>query len=68
MRKTLKAKIIKKVAQLLDDINSYKQALNETKEALISIRDSCRKYYSNQHYEECDTGYIKETIDKAKGN
>lgn len=50
------------------ECDSYKQALDEIEEALIPVCDSCRKYYSNQHCEECDNGYIKEIIDKVKNN
>ena len=44
----------------------YKQALDEIEETLIPVCESCRNYYYNQHCEDCDTGYIKEIIKKAK--
>lgn len=48
------------------ECHKYKQALDEITESLIPICDSCRKYYYNQHCEDCDTGYIKDIINEAK--
>lgn len=50
----------------VEDMYKYKKALNEIEEGLIPICESCRKYYYNQHCENCDTGAIKDIIDKAK--
>ena len=44
----------------------YKHAFCEIEEALEPVCESCKKYYYNQHCEDCDTGYIKEIIDKVK--
>lgn len=51
---------------LNDENSKYKQALDEIEKELIPICESCRKYYTNQHCENCDTGAIKDLINKAK--
>lgn len=53
--------------ELEHERKQYKQALDEIEKALIPICESCRKYYCNQHCEDCDTGYIKEIIKKVTG-
>lgn len=53
---------------LNDENSKYKQALDEIEKELIPICESCRKYYTNQHCENCDTGAIKDLINKAKGH
>lgn len=51
---------------LSNKCEQYKQALDEIKKELIPICESCRKYYTNRHCEECDTGAIKDIINNAK--
>lgn len=51
---------------LEEENKKYKQALDEIGNALKPICESCRKYYYNQHCEDCDTGAIKDIINKAK--
>lgn len=57
-------------AIVFKDLNAenskYKQALDEIKESLIPVCDSCKEYYYNQHCEDCDTGYIKDIIGKVR--
>lgn len=53
-------------AKSVEDKYKYKKAIEEIEEGLIPICESCRKYYYNQHCEDCDTGVIKDIINKTK--
>ncbi len=54
------------IKNLYNKLKHKEQALDEIEKELIPICESCRKYYTNQHCEDCDIGAIKDLINKAK--